>query len=46
MLGAFVFTAALCPIPKDDPVDPGGNIDWVGAYLDIAELILFNFVWN
>jgi hypothetical protein len=46
MLGTFVFTAALCSIPRDDPVDPGGNIDWVGAYLGIAGLILFNFAWN
>ncbi|KAK3069709.1 hypothetical protein LTR53_011730 [Teratosphaeriaceae sp. CCFEE 6253] len=46
MLGAVVFTLALVLLPGDTPVDPAGRIDWIGAYLGVAGLILFNFVWN
>ncbi|KAK3066982.1 hypothetical protein LTR53_016403 [Teratosphaeriaceae sp. CCFEE 6253] len=46
MLGAVVFTLALFLLPGDTPVDPAGRIDWIGAYLGVAGLILFNFVWN
>jgi len=37
---------ALVAIPADEPVDPEGTIDWVGAYLGVGALILFNFVWK
>jgi len=37
---------ALVAIPGDEPVDPEGTIDWVGAYLGVGALILFNFVWK
>ncbi|KAF2160377.1 hypothetical protein M409DRAFT_34162, partial [Zasmidium cellare ATCC 36951] len=33
-------------LPKEQPVDPKGRIDYVGAFLGVASLIMFNFVWN
>ena len=46
MLGAIVFTLALALLPGDVPVDPKGRIDWTGAYIGVASLLLFNFVWK
>ncbi|KAI0057295.1 MFS general substrate transporter [Artomyces pyxidatus] len=44
--GTFVFATVYLSIPADDPVDRDGSIDFVGAYLGVGGLILFNFVWN
>lgn len=46
MLGLTVYGAAIFLSPQDEPVDPNGKIDWVGAYLGVGGLILFNFVWK
>ncbi|KAB8073643.1 MFS general substrate transporter [Aspergillus leporis] len=46
LLGFVVYGTAIVAVPPDDPVDPNGNVDWVGAYLGVGGLILFNFVWN
>ncbi|KAI0198163.1 MFS general substrate transporter [Astrocystis sublimbata] len=46
LLGTVVFSAAAVAIPLDKPLDPHGGIDYVGAYLGVGGLILFNFVWN
>jgi hypothetical protein len=46
MLGLTVYGAAIFLCPQDEPVDPNGKIDWVGAYLGVGGLILFNFVWK
>ncbi|KAH6639609.1 major facilitator superfamily domain-containing protein [Boeremia exigua] len=46
MLGLTVYGTAIFLSPQDEPVDPNGKIDWVGAYLGVGGLILFNFVWN
>ena len=45
LLGFVVFSIALVIAPADEPVDPEGTIDWVGVYLGVAALVLFNFVW-
>ncbi|KAH7061278.1 major facilitator superfamily domain-containing protein [Macrophomina phaseolina] len=47
MLGAVVFgiSAVIVPSDKAIPRDEG-SVDWLGAYLGIGGLILFNFVWN
>lgn len=37
---------AILLVPEDKPVDPNGKVDWVGAYLGVGALILFNFVWK
>jgi hypothetical protein len=46
LLGLVVFGAAILLVPEDEPQNPGGRIDWVGAYLGVAGLILFNFTWK
>lgn len=46
MLGAVVFSLMVVSLPWDQPVDGKGSIDWVGAYLGVGGLILFNFVWK
>ncbi|KAL8921864.1 MAG: hypothetical protein Q9172_003797 [Xanthocarpia lactea] len=46
LLGFVVYGAAILLVPEDKPVDPNGKVDWVGAYLGVGALILFNFVWN
>ncbi|KAK7965191.1 hypothetical protein PG996_000454 [Apiospora saccharicola] len=46
-LGIALFRAmAPVGVDADEPVDPNGSINFVGAYLGVAGLILFNFVWN
>lgn len=44
-MGFLVYGAAIVIVERDQAVDPNGSIDWVGAYLGVAGLILFNFVW-
>ncbi|KAI1149678.1 MFS general substrate transporter [Nemania diffusa] len=46
LLGGIVFTATCIAIETDAPLDPNGTVDIVGAYLGVAGLVLFNFVWN
>ncbi|KAK4500417.1 hypothetical protein PRZ48_008606 [Zasmidium cellare] len=46
ILGAVVFSGMALTLPWDSPVDSKGSIDWIGAYLGVGGLILFNFVWN
>ncbi|KAL3477379.1 major facilitator superfamily domain-containing protein [Aspergillus californicus] len=47
MLGAVVFTLFAFVVPSEgEPFDKGGKIDYVGSYLGVAGLVLFNFVWN
>lgn len=46
MLGAAVFGGVATLVPQAPPSDKGGKVDWVGAYLGVGGLILFNFVWK
>jgi hypothetical protein len=46
ILGFVVYGGVIVTIPADDAVDPDGKVDWIGAYLGVAGLILFNFVWK
>ena len=46
MFGFVVYGVVLVTIPADEPADPNGEIDWIGAYLGVGGLILFNFVWK
>ncbi|PVI06245.1 MFS general substrate transporter [Periconia macrospinosa] len=47
MLGAVIFTTFAVVVPSEgEPLDKGGRIDYVGSYLGVAGLVLFNFVWN
>lgn len=41
-----MFTATCIAIETDAPLDPNGTVDIVGAYLGVAGLVLFNFVWK
>ncbi|KAI2627897.1 MFS general substrate transporter [Hypomontagnella submonticulosa] len=51
----FVFIAAISLIvtvslwalfPQEVPVDRNGKIDWIGSFLSLGGLIVFNVVWN
>ncbi|KAH8646689.1 major facilitator superfamily-domain-containing protein [Xylariales sp. PMI_506] len=33
-------------LPRELPVDRNGKIDYMGAFLGLGSLVLFNFVWN
>ena len=46
VLGGILFTGIALVVPPDHISDPNGKIDWVGAYLGVGGLILFNFAWN
>lgn len=46
MAGVVIFSMVLISLPWDIPVDATGSIDWLGAYLGVAGLVLFNFVWK
>ncbi|KAL1866455.1 hypothetical protein VTK73DRAFT_4689 [Phialemonium thermophilum] len=45
-MAALVFGTLFFLMPKERPVDPGGRIDYVGAFLGLSSLLIFNFVWN
>jgi hypothetical protein len=46
MLGFVVYGGVIVTTPADDAVDPDEKVDWIGAYLGVAGLVLFNFVWK
>jgi len=47
MLGAAIFILFAIVVPSEgEPFDKGGHFDYVGAYLLVGGLILFNFVWK
>ncbi|KAK5727584.1 hypothetical protein LTR15_003485 [Elasticomyces elasticus] len=46
MIGTVIYSTVLWFIPSDTAADRKGKIDWLGAYLGVGGLILFNFVWN
>jgi MFS family permease len=46
LLGLVVYGTVIMTVPADEPVDPTGKIDFVGAYLGVGGLTLFNFVWK
>ncbi|KAI1334156.1 MFS general substrate transporter [Xylariaceae sp. FL0016] len=48
-LGLFAtatFAILFVLLPHEVPFDKSGKIDWIGAFLGTAGLILFNFAWN
>lgn len=45
LLGFIVYGTVMLTTPDGEPVDPNGEIDWVGAYLGVGALILSNSVW-
>lgn len=46
MFGAVLFAVLWFVLPPETVVDKEGNVDWFGAFLGLAALLLFNFVWN
>ncbi|KAF7556465.1 hypothetical protein G7Z17_g1461 [Cylindrodendrum hubeiense] len=47
ILGTLVFTLFFFVVPSEaQPMDPNGTFDYIGAYLGVAGLVLFNFVWT
>lgn len=46
LLGFVVFGAAIVIVSADEPVDPNGEVNWIGADLGVGALILHHFVWK
>ncbi|KAL2816734.1 MFS general substrate transporter [Aspergillus granulosus] len=46
IVGTIIFAALALLLPRDYPVDKNGKIDWIGAFLGTAGLIVFNVAWN
>ncbi|KIW15112.1 hypothetical protein PV08_07899 [Exophiala spinifera] len=47
MVGTVVFLVFALIVPGEpEPMNPGGHIDYLGGFLGVTGLILFNFVWN
>jgi hypothetical protein len=46
LLGVVVFGVTVVLVPADDPQAPDDSIDYIGAYLGVTGLILFNFSWK
>jgi hypothetical protein len=46
IMGTVVFALLAFLLPGDVPVDRNGKIDWVGAVLGTAGLIVFNVAWK
>ena len=46
MFGTAGFSCVALLVPGAPASDKGGKIDWIGAYLGVGGLILFNFVWK
>lgn len=46
VVSAALFVALVVALPREDPVDNSGSIDYMGALLGLSALVLFNFAWN
>jgi hypothetical protein len=46
ILGAIFFVVLWLVLPPESSVDKEGKVDWIGAFLGICGLVLFNFVWK
>ncbi|KAH6699982.1 major facilitator superfamily domain-containing protein [Leptodontidium sp. MPI-SDFR-AT-0119] len=47
VLGSLIYGTAFLVVPKAPRIPiKEARVDWLGAYLGVAGLILFNFVWN
>jgi hypothetical protein len=46
IVGTVIFVSLAVLLPSDYPVDKNGRIDWVGAFLGTAGLIVFNVSWK
>jgi hypothetical protein len=45
-LAAVIFIVLFVLLPKEQPVDKDGKIDYIGAFLGLGSLLLFNFCWK
>lgn len=46
ILGTLAFMLFVFTVPGEKvSMDPNGKFDYVGAYLGVAGLVLFNFSW-
>lgn len=42
-----ICAALLCAVlPKEHPIDKGGRIDYIGAFLGLSSLLLYNIAWK
>lgn len=46
ILGTVGFSIVFLVVPDGPPSDRGGKVDWIGSYLGVGGLVLFNFVWK
>lgn len=45
--GAVIFGAAAIIVPAEEvTMDPNGKVDYLGSYLGVGGLILFNYSWT
>ncbi|PYI07173.1 MFS general substrate transporter [Aspergillus sclerotiicarbonarius CBS 121057] len=45
-LGVPVLAGLFFVLPHEEPVDKGGKVDVIGAFLGLSGLLLFNIAWN
>ncbi|KAL5091326.1 hypothetical protein Trisim1_003293 [Trichoderma cf. simile WF8] len=47
IMGVLVTALVVFVVPGEtEPLDKHGRVDYIGCYLGVGGLILFNFVWN
>lgn len=47
MLGTVVFLLFALVVPAErEPMDKDGSVDYIGAFLGVSGLVLFNLVWK
>ncbi|KAL6854796.1 hypothetical protein ACO1O0_005923 [Amphichorda felina] len=46
LLGTLFYVSLFFIMPREGPVDKGGKIDFIGAFLGLSCLVLFSFTWN
>lgn len=46
ILGGASIAALFFSMPKDQPLDRNGKVDYVGGAMGLSSLILFSVVWK
>jgi hypothetical protein len=41
-----LFAGVWFVLPKEEAGDKDGNVDWLGAFLGIGALVVFNVAWK
>ena len=46
LIEGSIITGLFFSMPKDQPLDPKGSIDYIGSAFGLGSLILFGVVWK